>query len=95
MGCPAVMTVKLKEYLQIIYIFQIFCSHLYYDLMEMCLLTKLRLCFDWFKNCGDFFHRELVKFVFTILKRNISPLKLQMSMRMLRLPVISPNGNSP
>ena len=95
MGCPAVMTVKLKEHLQIHLYFSDFLQPSLYDLMEICLLTKLRLCFDWFKNCGDFFHRELVKFVFTILKRNISPLKLQMSMRMLRLPVISPNGNSP
>ena len=47
-----------------------------YDLMEMCLLTKLRMCFDWTNNCGNFFGRELVKFILPIMKRNISPLKL-------------------
>ena len=30
------------------------------------------LCFDWSNNCGEFFRRELVKSVLTILKRNIS-----------------------
>ena len=43
--------------------------------MEMCLLAKLRI--DWSNDCGDFFPRELVKFILTNLKRNISPLKLQ------------------
>ena len=33
--------------------------------------------FDWSNNCGNFFRRELVKYILTILKRNISPAKLQ------------------
>ena len=32
------------------------------------------MCFDWSKNCGNFFCRELIKSILTILKRNISPL---------------------
>ena len=37
---------------------------------------EMYLCFDWSKNCGDIFCRELVKFILTILKENILPAKL-------------------
>ena len=37
---------------------------------------EMYLCFDWSNNCGEFFHRELVKSILTILKRSISPAKL-------------------
>ena len=60
------------------------------------------LCFDWSNNCGEFFHRELVKSVLTILKRNISPAKLQANKNVhaqinfaAQSPFISPNGNQP
>ena len=36
----------------------------------------MQLCFDWSNICGDFFRRELAKFILTILKKNISPTKL-------------------
>ena len=34
------------------------------------------VCFDWSNNCGYFFSCELVKFILTTLKRNISPLNV-------------------
>ena len=46
-------------------------SHLQFDLIE------IYLCFDWCNNCGESFHRELVKSVLTILEKNILPTKLQ------------------
>ena len=68
--------------------------------MEMCLLTKLRI--DWSNDSGDFFPRELVKFILTNLKRNISPLRLQTNVNAhaqicfaAKSKVISPNGNPP
>ena len=57
------------------------------------------LCFDWANNCGEFFHRELVK---SVLKRNISPAKLYTNKNAHaqinfapKSPFISPNGNQP
>ena len=68
--------------------------------MQICLLTKLKICFDWSNNGGDFFRSQLVKFILTILKKNILPLKLQRNVNAhaqiyfeAKLPVISPNGN--
>ena len=58
----------------------IISSHFRFDLIEIYLLIKqilkCSICFDWSNNCGDFFRREIVKFILTILKRNISPAKL-------------------
>ena len=34
------------------------------------------LRFHWSNKCGDFFRRELVKFILTILKKNITPAEL-------------------
>ena len=71
------MTLKLKEHLEI----RGYCSYykqpssissdgnLFADKVD-------NLCNDWSKNCGEFFRHELVKFILTILKRNISPAKL-------------------
>ena len=60
------------------------------------------LCFDWSNSCDDFFRRELVKFILTILKKNISPAKLQTNENAhaqinftAKSPLISPNGNPP
>ena len=60
------------------------------------------LCFDWSNNWGDFFGHKLVKFTLTILKRNISPAKLQTNKNVhaqinfaAQLPFISSNGNLP
>ena len=60
------------------------------------------LCFDRPNNCGDFFRRELVKFISTIMKRNISPVKLEASENAhaqitfpAESPLILPNGNPP
>ena len=60
------------------------------------------LCFDWSNKCGEFFRRELVKSVLTILKRNISPAKLKTNKNphaqiyfAAKPPFISPNGNPP
>ena len=60
------------------------------------------LCSDWSNSCGDFFHCELVKFIVTILKRNISPAKLSISKNAhtqinftAKSPFILLNGNPP
>lgn len=50
---------------------------LWFDLVEMCLLTKLITC--WSNKCGEIFGRELVKFILIVLKRNILLFKLWMS----------------
>ena len=85
-----------------IYIFQIIYSHHWYDLMEMWLVKKLRICFDWSDNSGDFFRRKLVKIILTILRRNISPLKIKANVNAhaqiyfaSKSPVILPNENPP
>ena len=63
--------------------------------------------FNWPNKCGDFFRGELVKFIWTIMKRNVSPAKQQikqinvnahthwpfMAIRIRKSPFISPNGN--
>ena len=53
-------------------------------------------------NYSDFFRRELVKVILTILKRNVSALKLQINVNAHaqiyfegKLLVISPNRNPP
>ena len=58
------------------------------------------LRFDWSNNCGEFFRRELVKSILTILKRNISPAKLETNKNAhpqinfaAKSPLILPNGN--
>ena len=70
--------------------------------MEMNLVSKQRLFFNWPSNCGDFFRRELVKLILTFLKRNISPLKLPTNINAhaqiyftAKSSIISPNGNPP
>ena len=58
----------------------IISSHLQFDLdwnvFDDKAKTEMYLRFDWSSNCGEFFRRELVKFILTSLKRNISPAKL-------------------
>ena len=58
--------------------------------------------FDWSNDCGEFFRRQLVKSILTILKRNISPAKLLINTNthaqinlVAKFPLISPNGNPP
>ena len=58
------------------YISQIIWSGLWFDLMEMFAGKAKNTYFDCSNNCGDFCHCELVKFILTILKRNILQLKL-------------------
>ena len=77
LDCAAAMTVKLREHLLILG----YCSHysqpslLWSD--ENVFTGKANnMCFDWSRSCGDFFRHELVKFILTILKRNISPVEL-------------------
>ena len=77
LDCPTAMTVKLREHLPI----HGYCSHylqpslLWFD--ENVFADKANnICFDWSRSCDDFFRRELVKFILTILKRNISPVEL-------------------
>ena len=60
------------------------------------------LRFDWSNNYGEFFRRELVKSLLTILKINISPAKLQTNKNAhaqtnlaAKSTLISPNGNPP
>ena len=60
------------------------------------------MCFDWSNDCGDFFLRHLVEFILTILKRNISPLKLLANTNgyaqiylAAKSSVIPPKGNLP
>ena len=82
MCCLAVMAVKLKEHLQIHVVHEYFSNYLQPSLIgsDGIFADKAKnMCFDW----------HLVKFILTILKRNILPLKLwamswAMSMLMLR-----------
>ena len=62
----AVVAVNLKKHLQIHVYFSLF----WLDLMEMCLVTKLRICvLYWSNSYSDFF-------VLAIFKGNILPFKL-------------------
>ena len=103
MGCPAVISVKLKKHLQI---------HLYFpNYLQPSLIWSdgnvfpdkaKNMCFDWSNNSGDFFHHKLVKIILTILRRNISSLKLQTNVNAytqiyfaVKSLVIPPHGNPP
>ena len=71
------MPVKLKEQLKIhVY----FSNYLEWSLIwsdgNMFAGRAKNTYFDCSNNCGDFCHCELVKFILTILKRNILQLKL-------------------
>ena len=71
------MAVKLKEQLQIhVYFSNYLESSLIWSDGNMFADEATNMHFDCSNNCDDFFHCELVKFILTILKRNISPLKL-------------------
>ena len=74
------MAVKLKEHLQIHLNFSNYLepSLIWSDGNVFADKAK-NLCFDWSDKCGNFCCHELVKFILTILKRNISPLKLQIN----------------
>ena len=51
-------------------------SHIQFDLMENYLMTKLIICvLIGLTIVATFFRRELVKFILTILRRNILPAK--------------------
>ena len=63
---PAAITLKFKEHLEI----RGYCLNMFADKAK---IEKI----DWSNNCDEFFYRELVKSVLTILKRNISPAKLE------------------
>ena len=79
-GCAAVMAVKLKEHLQIhLYLWKCLQPSLIWTDGNDFAVKAKNMCFDWSNNCGDFFRRESVKLILTILKRNISPLKLQIN----------------
>ena len=55
----------------------IISSHLRFDPMGIYLLKKLIICvLMGLINCGDVFGYEVVKFILTILKRNVSLGKL-------------------
>ena len=51
-------------------------SHIQFDLTENYLMTKLIICvLIGLTIVATFFRRELVKFILTILRRNILPAK--------------------
>ena len=105
-GCPAVMAVKLKEHSQIHEIHEYFSNYLQPSLIgsdgNVFADKAKNMCFGWSNDCGDFFLRHLVEFILTILKRNISPLKLLANTNgyaqiylAAKSPVIPPKGNLP
>ena len=99
-GCLAV---KLKEYLLIrVYFSNYLQLSLIWSDGNVFADEAKNICFDWSRNCRDFFRREFVKFVLPILTKNISPLKLQTNVSAhaqiyfeANLQAISPNGNPP
>ena len=100
------MAVKLKEHSQIHEIHEYFSNNLQPSLIgsdgNVFADKAKNMCFGWSNDCGDFFLRHLVEFILTILKRNISPLKLLANTNgyaqiylAAKSPVIPPKGNLP
>ena len=82
---------------------RIISSHFRFNPMAIYLLKKLIICVLMGRNnCGYVFGRELIKFILTILKRNISLAKPQTNKNahaqinsVAKSSFILPNGNPP